>query len=221
MEQYRITMNYLEAKKIMGKNFIGPEELNKISSKLNLANPLKIKIPKLAYSADYLKSVNKNCLLILGIAKTKDGSKFTLNQLREKIGVNPKASKPCFYNQDWYLKEKFAKEKTLTVKWYLINKSVRAETRGLELKSIKKSLSKNQALPFALLAAYVFFAYYFLNKGKKLWVNDFIWCSDKDHNGDQIYVGRYLDPKKINQNGFNIHRHLTINKTYGLSPIIL
>jgi len=213
-------MNYLEAKKIMGQNFIGPEELKKISSKLNLSNLIKIKIPKIPYSANELKKVKKNYLLILGSAKTKNNSKLTLNKLRKTLGFNPEISEPCFYNQDWYIKEKFANNQTLDNKWYLISKLVKPKTRGLEPKKIQSALNAKEKLPSALLVAYVFFAYYFLTN-QKLWVKDFIWCADKDHNGDQIYVGRYLDPKKINKNGFNVHRHLTINKTYGLSPIIL
>ena len=38
-------------------------------------------------------------------------------------------------------------------------------------------------------------------------------------NSDQIYVGRYIDPIKINKNGFSIHRHLKIKNNYGISNI--
>jgi len=62
--------------------------------------------------------------------------------------------------------------------------------------------------------------YYFHTQGGLLWKSDFIWCSDKDKNGDQIYVGRYRDPLGVNKNGFNIHRHLKIRNYYGLAPVI-
>ena len=48
-----------------------------------------------------------------------------------------------------------------------------------------------------------------------LWNYDYVWCKDRDNTGDQIYVGRYTDPDGINADGFEIHRHLSIKKSYG------
>ena len=75
------------------------------------------------------------------------------------------------------------------------------------LKNMEIDISK---LPSALLCAFVFFSNYYNTNGELLWKNDFTWCSDIDSNDDQIYVGRYIDVKGLNKNGFNIHRHLKI-----------
>lgn len=209
-------MDYLKAKKIMGKNFIGPAELAKIKDKLKIKNPLLLKVPPVPFNEKLLKKIKNDYLLVLGSSKNKTGQPLTINVLRKTFGLNPIKTEPCFYNQDWYLKEKFATQITLADRWYLIAKKVKNNSRGASPGQLKE-----EKLPSAIMAAYAFFAYYFLINRQKLWVNDFIWCSDKDHNGDQIYVGRYLDPNQANKNGFNIHRHLTINKNYGVSPIIL
>jgi hypothetical protein len=135
--------------------------------------------------------------------------------MRSVFGWDPAKSEPCFYNQDWYLKEKFAKDINLDFKWYLIKKTVNKDTRGKNPEDILRLFKNKESFPLTVLTAFTFFAYYLLNKGEILWKHDFIWCSDKDANGDRVYTGRYLDPKNINKNGFNIHRHLSIGTCYG------
>ncbi|MEK7164990.1 MAG: YdcF family protein [Patescibacteria group bacterium] len=199
--------NYMDiaiAKKIMGKNFIGPDELKAISAKLGIAVPVKSRIPRIPFTEEVLKKNRHNAVLILG-------AKLTINDLRARFGINPKY-KPCFYNQDWYLKEDFAAKRSLRAQWYLVSKNITSGTRGQDPGQIKKSLTRIYNFPSAVLAAFTFFAYYFHTKGEILWPHDFIWCSDKDKNGDQIYVGCYP---------FNIHRHLQIRSCYGLAPQIL
>ena len=216
-------MDILQARKIMGKNFIGPEELKKIASQLKIPDPYKVRglIPKIPFDLNYLKRIYKDYILILGMPKAKDGEKLTINKLRLLFGWNPKKSEPCFYNQDWYLKEKFASKTHLNFRWYLIRKNIIRGTRGKDPMTIEKNFKTKQKFPPAVLTAFAFFAYYFHSKGKRLWQYDFIWCADKDRNGDRIYTGCYIDPKKINKNGFNIHRHLSIRSCYGSVPQIL
>lgn len=193
------------AQKIMGRNFIGPKELLKISSRM----PVSVgkSIPAIPFDLSLLEKVKKDHILILG-------APLTINAMREVFGIDPKKSEPCFYNQDWYLKENFANKTTPAQKWHLIKKNVDKKTRGLNPNIIEKKLGKKEYFPSAVLCAFTFFTYYFLQK-EILWEKDFIWCGDKDSNGDRVYVGRYKDPKKVNKNGFNIHRHLSINDNYG------
>lgn len=207
----------------MGKNFIGPEELKKISQKLGIGNPFKLRknLPAIPFDSRELKKSSRDYILILGIPQDKKGQKLTLNRMREIFGWNPEKSEPCFYNQDWYLKEKFAQDKTLKLKWYLVKKTVNKKTRGKDPLEIAKMLKQKEAFPVAILTAFVFFAYYLSNRGEILWKNYFIWCQDKDHNGDRIYTGRYIDPNKINKNGFNVHRFLSVRNCYALAPQIL
>lgn len=206
-------MKWQEAKQVMGKNFIGPDELTRIASKLNIA-PIKI-VPVIPYDARMLRSVSKEYVLVLGVTKMSDGRPLTLNNMRAHFGLDPAISEPCFYNQDWYVKEKFANTTTLKHKWYLIRKSVIKESRAVRPDLLLGKLKKGETFPTAILTAFTFFTYYFLHDGAMLWKHDFIWCSDKDMNGDRIYTGRYEDPKKSNKNGFNVHRHLAIRSVYG------
>ncbi len=206
-------MKWQEAKKIMGKNFIGPDELTCIAQELHIT-PVQ-KVPPIPYDAAMLKKVSKEYVLILGVTKMFDGTPLTLNAMRNFFGCDPVISEPCFYNQDWYVNEKFANATTLKTRWYLLRIHVQQKTRAIRPDLLEKKLKGKEKFPSAILTAYTFFAYYFLNNKALLWKHDFIWCSDKDTNNDRIYTGHYQDPKKINKNGFNIHRHLAIRSAFG------
>ena len=211
-------MNYRNAQKIMGRNIIGPDELMSIAEEMGIA-PIK-DAPTIPYDEKTLRKLAKDFILVFGVAAERDGKPLTINTLRERFGIDPDAGEPCFYNQDWYLKERFADVTTLKKKWYLIRKNVVKESRGVHPDTIEKKLKAKEEFPPAILTAFTFFAYSFLNGGALLWTNDFIWCSDKDKNGDRIYTGRYSDPKKLNKNGFNVHRHLSIRPSYGAVTIL-
>ena len=152
-------MNYLQAKKIMGRNFIGPDELTSIAAEMNIA-PVKT-VPKIHYDEKTLMKYAKDYLLILGVAKNKNGTALTLNSMRTCFGLDPVMSEPCFYNQDWYVKEKFASATTMKPRWYLIRKNVIKETRGVRPDILEGKLKKGEQFPSAVLTAHTFFAYYF------------------------------------------------------------
>jgi hypothetical protein len=191
----------------MGKNFIGPDELLTISKNFKFMLPVK-NIPCINFTSKQLEKVKKDYVLVLSLPKDRFGKPMTINTMRNIFGTNPDKLEPCFYNQDWYLKEKFAKNEKLDFEWHLVKKYVDAKNRGKNPETTKEDF------PSAVLLTFLFFAYYLCNH-EILWKNDFIWCKDKDSNGDRIYVGRYIDSNKLNKNGFNIHRYLTIRPCYG------
>ena len=86
--------------------------------------------------------------------------------------------------------------------------------RKFTCSSTLELLNENINFPTAILCVYTFFAYYYARK-ELLWHHDFVWCSDTDHNGDRIYVGKYHDVDEVNKNGFSIHRHLALRNCYG------
>lgn len=206
------TTSLKEAKKILKRNFIGPDELAKISRLLGIIVPTKI--PPIPFKPDYLRARSGHYLLILGLARTGGHQALNLASLRKRFGTNPLKAEPCFYNQDWYQKERFMK-RTLKSGWHLIRLDLFPDSRA----QVPEKLSARLKFPSAVLCAYAFFAYWFYNK-KKLWPADFVWCDDFDHNGDRIYVGRYRDPSGNNKNGFNIHRHLKLRPNYGSIDVL-
>jgi len=165
--------------------------------------------------ADLRRAAADGYILIYGVDSI-NGQSITLRFLRDKFGVNPDDSEPCLYNQDWYLKEDFM-DMTLDGRWYLIKKDVFEESRAVMPEDLTQH---GLVFPPAILCCYTFFAYYY-SCNEYLWWHDFIWCSDTDHNGDRIYVGKYHDIDGVNKNGFSIHRHLALRSCYGSINFIM
>lgn len=204
------------ARLIFGQDLLGSEELVGFAVRHGLLMPGHDdpEVPEAFLEAG--KREPGAFMAILGSSSMVDGSPLTLCTLRARLGMDPEFSEPCFYNQDWYLKEAFANQAELERRWYLLRKKVRDDSRGLAPMVLAERLKGGYHLPSALLCAYAFFAHWFNRGGEMLWESDYVWCSDQDHQGDQIYVGRYSDPSGVNKNGFSVHRHLSIRNSYGM-----
>lgn len=195
-----------KAKEIMGDNFINPL---KMENDLSMYFEKSEDIPEVPYSSQELMNKKNDYYLILGVDTLKDGSKVTIRNLRNIFGIDPKIQEPCFYNQDWYDKEEFI-DVPMYREWFFVRKNVYEDSRAVQ----PETLVEKYEFPSAIKCVYSFFVVW-LCKGEKLWYHDFVWCSDKDHNGDRIYVGKYHDVDGINKNGFSIHRHLALRSCYG------
>lgn len=195
--------------KLFGRNFIGPEQVNNLLAIMDMPLLKESDVPELNYSIEELNDKATDYLLVLGYSGF-EGQPVNIIRFRETFGVDPERREPCLYNQDWYLQEEFV-QKTLETKWYLLKRDVIEESRAVLPQEL---IQQNMEFPTAILCVYSFFAEYF-SCGDYLWYHDFVWCSDLDHNGDRIYVGKYHDIDGINKNGFSIHRHLALRPCYG------
>lgn len=195
------------AKEILKSNFIGTEELSRIRCAFSVFIPQEV--PMIPFTEKDLLSVKDTHLLLLCSSKFADGTDVTIQSIKEKI--YSLGDRPHFYNQDWYLKEKFI-TKPLETKWLLVSKNVLDESRAMPAEKIVSRYHLHSAVELT----YAFFTNFFVNGGEKLWNNDYVWCSDVDDKGDQIYVGRYTDTSGLNADGFEIHRHLKIKNNYGV-----
>tara|TARA_B100001113_G_C21076752_1_gene608022 strand:- start:404 stop:1054 length:651 start_codon:yes stop_codon:yes gene_type:complete len=204
--------NFSLAKRILGEDFIGPNELNNISENSGLEKIINLNsIPVLDLSEQELKNLKDNNLILLLVYPKMKNKKFlSLKNLKDFYGSN-RMDSVGFYNQDWYINQSFYLSEICNPIWYTIPKDIDNQTRG----KLPKSNLESNKLPSALILAYCFFIYNLISKGHILWKHDYLWCSDFDHNQDMIYVGRYSDPEGINNNGFSIHRHLKISSLYG------
>jgi hypothetical protein len=206
---------------MLGRDFLGPDEINAIAGALGVADPGQAgEVPAIPFDQSQLHRLRSTHLLLLGSPSTVDGAPLTIARMRAFWGTDPSVREPCFYNQDWYVREAFANRADLEPRWYLVAKDVEDRSRGRDPDELASGFADGERFPSALLACYVFFAYYLHTGGDRLWKHSFIWCSDLDHNGDRIYVGRYCDPDGVNKNGFNVHRHLRIRPAYGAATEI-
>lgn len=196
-----------QAKELFGKNFIGAEQLHPLLNKMGV-NIRHIHVPEIHYSLEKLIKKRDEYILILGLSKLNNVD-LSIKTFRNIFGVDSDIIEPCFYNQDWYLKEDFI-EVALENRWYLLKKKIYHNSRAVTPTEL---LKMGYHFPSAILCTYAFFSYYYAHK-ELLWYHDFIWCSDVDHNGDRIYVGKYNDITGVNKNGFSIHRHLSLRNCY-------
>lgn len=197
-----------ELQELFGSNFLGPEQVNKLLVAMGLPEITNEDIPDINYPQDVLKSKANDYLLVMGYPGSVK-TPLNIIRFRDTFGVDPEKSEPCLYNQDWYLSEEFVK-RTLEKRWYLIKKEVLEESRAVMPAEL---MEKKISFPSAILCTFAFFAYCFAY-GQHLWNHDFVWCSDLDHNGDRIYVGKYHDVDGVNKNGFSVHRHLSLRRCY-------
>jgi len=196
---------------------LGPAEFVQLPEPLTFR---ELSTPPIPFSEDTLKKCADSHLLVFTPVVFPNGTPITVNTLRERFGMDPAVLEPCFYNQDWYLKEDFAAATASDGKWHLLPLRVLEDARAKRPEEIEATLGGWEAFPTAVTCAFAFFAYWLHTGGEALWKNDFLWCSDRDHNGDRIYVGRYEDPAGINKNGFNVHRHLALRSAYSAAPEI-
>lgn len=194
-------------KQLFGDRLIGPDELKPLMERLGEKCSV-VTIPAMNYSAEQLEQCATDYLLVMGIPEI-GGRAMTIRTLREAFGFDPDVSEPCFYNQDWYMHEDFI-DRPLESRWYLLRKQVVESSRAVMPEQL---MADSIVFPSAILCAFAFFAYYF-QYGDHLWYHDFVWCSDTDHNGDRIYVGKYHDVDGVNKNGFSVHRHLALRPCY-------
>ncbi len=200
------SMTYFTAKEIMGKNFIGVDEIKGMKGLEFLIPDM---IPDIPFSEKELVYKKNEYLLILGISHLADKTPVNIKNLISVFGKDPSVAEPCFYNQDWYDKEDFIKTPIQTG-WFLVRKEVYEDSRAVQ----PNELTRKYRFPTAVNCVYAFFVSW-KARNIKLWYHDFVWCSDTDHNGDRIYVGKYHDVDGVNKNGFSIHRHLALRPCYG------
>lgn len=199
----------VEAKELFGKNFLGPNELAPLFKRMGLSSTVE-NTSVIPYNKEQLnKATQEGYILVYVIDKIGD-IVININLFRDIFGIDSGKSEPCLYNQDWYMAEDFIQKPT-EAGWHLIKKDVFEDSRAVMPLDL---MAKDIKFPTAILCTYTFFAYYYANN-EILWYHDFVWCSDTDHNGDRIYVGKYHDIDGVNKNGFSIHRHLALRTCYG------
>jgi hypothetical protein len=199
-----------DAHALFGASFIGADELSSVAAAFAFG---KVVAPQIPFPDETLLSASGTHVLLFAAPIHADGRPVSINSLRGRFGINPNISEPCFYNQDWYVREDFASV-PLDGRWHLLPKRVLESARGKSPEKIRSALRADEVFPTAAVCAFAFFAYWLISDGGRLWSHDYLWCRDIDHHGDQVYVGRYEDPGGINQPGFNIHRHLSLRSVH-------
>lgn len=151
----------LEAKEIMGEDFLGRREVEK-------ALGIKIdaeKIPEIPFSKEDLERARElNQFLILRVDKTADEKRLTIENINKLLKGKLKKNQKFLANEDengniyysaWYKKEDFAVKDTPKNSWALVSKELIPGSEGTKyieqtqeiISYLKNNVFKNRTLP--------------------------------------------------------------------------
>jgi hypothetical protein len=167
------------ARAIMGKNFLGLEEVRR---GYGIAlNPKQL--AEIPFSEETLRACKDTHVLIAGCA-------LSINEIR-------KLADSDFYDTDWYNREPFANDKKVSVQWYLLRKEPVPESRSKTYDQ-QTALLKEEEVPFACEVTYMVILYWLTHR-ERLLLDVFVRCQDKDSDGDRVVVGGF------DSDGFGVH----------------
>jgi hypothetical protein len=184
---YDPTTSQKRAREIMGKNFLGVEEVAECFG-IQLTQEELTKVAEIPFTEATLEECKDTHILFLGINHDKEGKPLTINRLREMF---PSTGQPRFWSyQFWYDKEKFAAKETPELKWYLIRKTVSEESRSKNYIEQEKLLKENEERERAIVYVY---GILLMSKARKerLFEQDYVWCTDLDSGGYRVCVGYF------------------------------
>ena len=182
---YEPTTSQKQAREIMGKNFLGVEEVAEYFG-IVLTQEELAKVTEIPFSEKTLEECKDTHFLFLGVHHNKEGKPLTITSLREMF---PAVGQPKFYSYEdaWYNKEKFATKETPELRWYLIRKAITKESRSKNFQEQEKLLKEQEYREKAVVYVYGMFLM-FKATGERLFENDYVWCTDLGSGGSRVHV---------------------------------
>jgi len=144
------------ARAIMGKNFWGVEDWAAMYG-VNFSQKQLRQVAEFPWNEDVLNStcplcgkVVKDChFVFLGIDRI-NGKPLTILKWQE---IHPTTGQPKFYSyapDAWYSNEKFAKETTMSFRWYLLHQSIVPKSESKTFNDQKAMLTADYEVPSAI-----------------------------------------------------------------------
>lgn len=106
-----------KAREIMGKDFLGPEEIKK-------ALGIEVdKVPGIPFTANEIeKAKGLGQMFILRVEKASNGEPLTIEKIGDLLSGKDKDGGEVLYENDWYENENFFIEETARPGWALVSK---------------------------------------------------------------------------------------------------
>jgi hypothetical protein len=169
------------ARAIMGKNFLGLEEVRR---GYGIALPA-LQLAEIPFSEETLQACKDTHVLLAGSA-------LSVNEVR-------KIADSDFYDTDWYNRESFANDKKVSVRWHLLRKEPVPESRN-KTYDPQTALLKEEEVPFACEVTYMVILYWLTHR-ERLLPDVYVRCQDKDSDGLRVFVGAF------DSGGFSVYRY--------------
>ncbi len=170
------TTSQKRARAIMGKNFFGIEEAIRHLG----VNPTRQQLAALAeipFTEAMLEECQNTHVLVAIFP-------MSITEVRSKV-----SNQRLFYNQDWYNKEAFAKDRGEAT-WHLVRKTPVNNSTSKTWQEQQTLLAKNEETPTARVMVYTVIGH-FLATDERLFERIYVRCSDVVSYGFRVYVGRF------------------------------
>lgn len=164
------------AREIMGKNFFGVEEAITHFG-VNPSKQQSAYLAEVPFNESTLEAC-KNTHVLVAV--------FPLSLLDIRGACKDQG---LFYNQDWYNKQAFAKEKG-EVGWQLIRKTPVNDSTSKTWDEQNKLLGKEDEVPTVRALVYTMIGHYKAT-GERLFEKVWVRCSDLDSDGFRVFVGYF------------------------------
>jgi len=172
------TTSQKRAREIMGRNMFGVEEAIRHFG----VNPQRREIAGLSeipWSVATLEQCKETHVLVAVFP-------LSILEIRGKVAQGQR----LFYDQDWYNKQAFAKDRGET-EWKLVRKTPIANSTSKTWPEQQALLGSNEETPTARVMVYTIIGH-FLATGERLFEKIYVRCSDVDSDGRRVDVG-YFD----------------------------
>jgi hypothetical protein len=165
-------------REIMGRNFFGIEEAIKHFG----VNPSRAQTAALA-EVPFTEEVLESCKDTNVIAAV-----FPMSILDVRAKVKDESDR-LFYDQTWFNKESFAKDRG-EIGWRLIRKTPVENSTSKNWDEQQALLDQNEETPSAQVMVYTIIGH-FLATGERLFENVYVRTSSVDSGGGRVDVGRF------------------------------
>lgn len=164
------------ARLIMGKNFLGIEEVEQRFG-VRFSEKELAQLAEIPWSEQELLERKDTHILFPGYPLTI-------------LDIRDKAPKGAFYPYEnaWYNNQNFARNKKVNLCWYLIRKQAVKGSFGKSYNEQAQLLNENEEVPKAVEVVYMTILYYLVNN-IRLFEDCWVRCQDLDSYGCRVYVG--------------------------------
>jgi len=169
------TTSQKRAREIMGRSFFGVEEAIKHFG-VNPTPQQLAALSEIPFSEAVLEQSKDTHVLV---------AVFPLSVLE----IRGKVESKLFYDQSWYNKESFAKERG-EVTWQLVRKTEVANSTSKNWQEQQALLSKDDEVPSAQVMVYTIIGHY-LTTGERLFEHIYVRTFSVGSNGSRVVVGLF------------------------------
>jgi len=178
-------VNQQLASSVMGKNFLGVQEVAKHFG-IQLTEEELEKVREVPFSRRTLLEYKDSHSLFPGVGRDKDRRPLTIARLREMF---PAEGQPRFRSYPEST-QTYATEERPQLRWYLVARRLREESRSKPHWQQEALLRKTEYRERAVVYVYMMLLM-FKARGERLFQKDLVWCKSIGSDGAPVAAGYF------------------------------